>query len=100
MNRKKGVFTLLLCTLALTAWGEELSLTPQEAAIVQAIKAQNASSSAPMQAPAEDAGTQPVDEDTIKLSDATKPPPNRPGKPPSQLSRKSSRPPRKTRCRK
>lgn len=72
MNNKKGVFTLLLCTLALTAWGEELSLTPQEAAIVQAIKAQNASSSAPMQAPAEDAGTQPVDEDTIKLSDATK----------------------------
>lgn len=72
MNRKKGVFTLLLCTLALIAWGEELSLTPQEAAIVQAIKAQNASSSAPMQAPAEDAGTQPVDEDTIKLSDATK----------------------------
>lgn len=72
MNTYKGVFTLLVLTAALTAWGDELALTPQEAAVVQAIKAQNASASAPMQAPAEDAGTQPVDEDTIKLSDATK----------------------------
>ena len=72
MNTYKGVFTLLVLTAALTAWGDELALTPQEAAVVQAIKAQNASASAPMQAPAEDAGTQPEDEDTIKLSDATK----------------------------
>lgn len=74
MNTYKGVFTLLVLTAALTAWGDELALTPQEAAVVQAIKAQNASASAsaPMQAPAEDAGTQPEDEDTIKLSEATK----------------------------
>ena len=74
MNNKKGVFTLLVCLAALNAWAEDdLSLTPQEAAIVQAIKAQNASGTlSAAQAPAPDAGTQPVDEDAIQLPESTK----------------------------
>lgn len=74
MKNKKGVFALLVCLASLSAWGEDdLSLTPQEAAIVQAIKAQNASGTlSAAEAPAPDAGTQPVDEDAIQLPESTK----------------------------
>lgn len=73
MNKKCGVLWLLIGLAVCNAWGDELALTPQEAAVVQAIKAQNAggASHSPT-SPAPDAGTQPVEEDTITLPEATK----------------------------
>ncbi len=72
MNKKSGVLILLLALAAGNTWGEDLALTPQEAAVVEAIKAQSASAEFQNAAPAPDAGTQPVDEDTITLPESTK----------------------------